>query len=432
VSDPPKPIKPIKASRRPAGEPGSTADRSQPNRKAPKPRVSHGPRKTPPKPNVRRKADPKQAKQGKQAKEARSHAPSVRSRALRYTALSSLAFVLALVLGFGTFVLTPGPGDGSSVEVEWNAPASPGEAADLLAQAGLVRSAFLASLYLRLDGHWDRVESGAHLLQDDMPPRTLLRRLRRLQGGAEVRVTVPEGFDKFDVARRLHEAGVCSQRALLKAANDATLMAELRLPARDAEGYLFPATYSFARNQSPASIVRRMVNESIKRHAGLFDEHAEVLGTLQKDLGWDRHAILVLASIVEKEAGVDEERPIIASVFLNRMYSTTFRPKQRLQSDPTARYGCLLEPSRTPTCEGADKGVTGPMVRDPANPYSTYAHAGLPPGPICNPSERSLRAVLAPAKTNYLYFVAKGGGRHKFSESYDDHRDAIRGAQPTP
>jgi UPF0755 protein len=421
VSDPPKPSKP---SRRTAGDRGSTAPRNQPNRKLAKPRASHGHRKSPPKPNVRKKTGPKQAKSPQEAP-----APWPR---WRYAALAGASIVLVVVLAFVTFVLTPGSGDGSSVEVDWNAPGSPGEAADLLAQAGLVRSAWLMSLYLRVDGNWDRVDSGVHLLQDDMPPRTLLRRLRRLQGGAEVRVTVPEGFDKFDVARRLHETGVCSQRALLKAANDAPLMAELRLPVKDAEGYLFPATYSFARNQSPSSIVRRMVNESIKRHAGLFDEHAEALGRLQKDLGWDRHAVLVLASIVEKEAAVDEERPLIASVFLNRMYSTTFRPKQRLQSDPTARYGCLLDPSRTATCGGADKGVTGPMVRDPANPYSTYAHAGLPPGPICNPGERSLRAVLAPAKTNYLYFVAKGGGRHKFSETYDDHRDAIRGAQPTP
>jgi UPF0755 protein len=347
-------------------------------------------------------------------------------------ALATVSSLMILSMGFVAFLLLPCHGDGSSVEVEWDAPESASEAADLLARAGLVRSVWLMALYLRVDGHWDRIDSGIHLLQNDMAPRTLLRRLRRLQGGAEVRVIIPEGFDTFDVARRLQESGVCSQRALLKAAHDATLMAELRLPVKDAEGYLFPATYAFVRNQSPSSIVRRMVNEAIKRHAGLFDEHPEALKTLHDDLGWNRHDILILASMVEKEAAVDEERPLIASVFLNRMRSASFRPKQRLQSDPTARYGCLLDPLKIPTCAGAEKGVTGPMVRDPANPYSTYAHAGLPPGPICNPGERSLLAVLTPAITNYLFFVARGNGRHSFSESFESHRDAIRDAQSNP
>jgi UPF0755 protein len=332
-------------------------------------------------------------------------------------------------MGFGAFVLSPGSGDGSSVEIDWKPPNSAGEAAQLLADAGLVGSPWLMSLYLRIDGHWREVDVGTHLLRTDMSPRTLVRRLRRVPGGAEVKVVIPEGFDKFDVARRLHQEGVASGRAFLAATTDAALLSELRVSARDAEGYLFPATYSFPRNHAPAAILRRLVNESTKRHARVFDEHASALGKLQKDLGWTRHSVLVLASVVEKEAAMDEERPLVASVFLNRMYSETFRPKQRLQSDPTARYGCLLDPTSTPTCIGAEKGVTGPMVRDPLNPYSTYAHSGLPPGPICNPGERSLQAVLAPAKTKYLYFVATGGGRHKFSETYEDHRDAIRRGQ---
>lgn len=331
-----------------------------------------------------------------------------------------------VVLSVTGFVLLPGPGAGKSVEIEWSKPESAGQAADLLAGAGLVRSSLLMSLYLRFEGNWQRIEPGPHLVQDDMSPRTLLRRLRRLRGGAQVRVPIPEGFNKFEIANRMHERGVCSARAFLAAASDPTLLGELRLPAPDAEGYLFPATYELTRNHAPRAVVRKMVNESTTRHARVFDDHADAVARLEADLGWTRHGLLTLASVVEKEAAVDEERPIIASVFLNRMYSKTFRPRQRLQSDPTARYGCLLQPEATPTCEGAEHGVTGPMVRDPLNPYSTYAHPGLPPGPICNPGEASLRAVLAPAETDYLYFVAKGGGRHQFSESYDDHRDAIR------
>jgi UPF0755 protein len=343
---------------------------------------------------------------------------------------------IALLLGLGAlvagFVVAPGPGDGRVVEITWTPSMSSGQAADLLKGAGLVRSSTLMSLYLRVAVPRAAIEPGIHVVQDDMSPRTLVRRLRRLAGGAIVRVAIPEGFDKFEVAQRLYDKGVCSRGAFLEGTTDAKLLAALRLAVPDVEGYLFPATYDFPRNHPPDAVLRRMVLESEKRYARAFDDNADAVNKLAKDFGWTRHHVLTLASMVEEEAAVDEERPLIASVFLNRMASTTFLPPRRLQSDPTARYGCLLHPEVTPTCVGANKGVTGPMVRDPLNPYSTYAHAGLPPGPICNPSERSLQAVLAPADTKFLYFVAKGNGRHAFSETYDAHRDAVHGLPTTP
>ncbi len=370
------------------------------------------------KPSTRRPAN-------KKAKTTRpQHAD--RARWPRWMAIAVGASVCAIACVVAGFIIMPGPGSGKPVTLMWKPPASAGQAADRLERAGLVRSSLLMALYLRLDGHWDAIEPGSHLLQDDMSPRTLLRRLQRLPGGAAVRVPIPEGFHKLDVAERLESKGVCSARGLIEATTNEALLEELHVPAPDAEGYLFPATYEFARNHAPDDVVRRLVNESTKRHARIFGQHAGAVTQLEADLGWSRHSLVVLASIVEKEAAVDEERPIIASVFLNRMYSDTFRPRQRLQSDPTARYGCLLQPEVTPTCMGAADGVTGPMVRDPLNPYSTYAHPGLPPGPICNPGARSLKAVLHPADTDYFYFVAKGGGRHAFSETYDEHRAAIR------
>ena len=366
----------------------------------------------------------------RRTKPASTHrAPITTYRWAAYAALAVAAVVVAVV---GTFVVAPGPGDGRSVELTWSPAMSPGQAADRLSDAGLVRSAWLMSLYLRFAVPNNAVDPGVHLVQDDMSPRTLVRRLRRLVGGATVRVPIPEGFDKFDVAQRLHDKGVCSQRAFLESTTDAKLLGELRLAVPDAEGYMFPATYDFPRNHPPEAVIRRMVLESEKRYARAFDDHAAAVDKLAKDLGWTRHHIVTLASMVEKEAAVDEERPLVASVFLNRMYSSTFLPPRRLQSDPTARYGCLLHPDVTTTCAGAAKGVTGPMVRDALNPYSTYAHAGLPPSPICNPSERSVQAVLTPAETKFLYFVAKGNGRHTFSETYDAHRDAVRSRPTSP
>jgi UPF0755 protein len=345
----------------------------------------------------------------------------------RVVAISTAAAALALALTFGGFVLAPGPGRGALVELDWPRAASAGEATRRIETAGLVRSGLLLRLYLGVAGGADSIAPGVHLVQDDMSPRTLLRRLRRLAGGASARVVVPEGFNKLDVARRLHDEGVCASRAFLAAAVDPDLLAELRLGARDAEGYLFPATYELGRNADPRDVVRRMVLEAGRRHARLLERHAASFAELKTSLGWSRHEVVTLASIVEKETAADDERPLVASVFLNRLRDGAVRPEKRfLQSDPTARYGCLLDPKALSSCESPAGKPTAAMVHDPANRYSTYAHPGLTPGPIASPGDKALEAVLAPAQTRYRYFVAKGGGRHAFSETLEEHNAAVR------
>jgi UPF0755 protein len=139
--------------------------------------------------------------------------------------------------------------------------------------------------------------------------------------------------------------------------------------------------------------------------------------------GWDEYELLTLASMIEKETNHDDERPIIAGIFFNRLDNPDFRPKKMLQSDPTALYGCLVMPSQIPTCTGYGGKVTPAMLRDPQNPYNTYRHPGLPPGPISNPGEPSIAAVLSPAQTDYLFFVAKNG-RHVFSHNLAEHEAA--------
>ena len=151
---------------------------------------------------------------------------------------------------------------------------------------------------------------------------------------------------------------------------------------------------------------------------------------LSASRGWGESEILTLASIVEKEAQVDEERPIIASVFFNRLDDESFRPRRMLQSDPTAGYGCLVLGETIPSCRDYQQRIVPAILRDASNPYNTYRHPGLPPGPIANPSEASVLAVLTPAKTNYLFFVATGNGRHRFSSSYEEHESHVRGAGP--
>jgi UPF0755 protein len=167
-----------------------------------------------------------------------------------------------------------------------------------------------------------------------------------------------------------------------------------------------------------------MVRVFRERTRGLFDAYA-----LEHDgapFSLTPHQLLTLASIVEKEARVPDERPVIAGVFMNRLTDETFKPK-RLQADPTVAYGCLIAGDRIPTCAEYDgRRVTPAMLRDTENPYSTYRRDGLPPGPICNPGLDSLKAAVTPAPHDYFYFVTKGGGRHAFSHSLDEHNQRIR------
>jgi UPF0755 protein len=344
--------------------------------------------------------------------------------------LLAAALVLGIVLlGFGAFVLMPGPGPGRTVEIEWPRNATVAMGSNALTAVGLVRSGWLLRAYCAIAPGFSEIKPGTHLLSDDMSPRTLLRRLRRLPSGASTRVVIPEGFNKFEIARRLHDAGVCSARAFITSTLDASLLQELRLGSSDAEGYLFPATYELLRNAEPREVVRKMVLESDRRFARLFDQYSAGLLDLRSALGWGKHEVIILASLVEKEAAVDDERPLIASVFLNRLRDPSTKPdKRKLQSDPTARYGCFVQ--KLPTCEGADSKPTPAMVHDPSNPYSTYAHAGLTPGPIANPGEKSVQAVLAPTHSRYMFFVAKGAGRHAFSETLEEHNNALRGGHP--
>jgi UPF0755 protein len=157
---------------------------------------------------------------------------------------------------------------------------------------------------------------------------------------------------------------------------------------------------------------------------------------LTQEFGFGLNEVLTLASMVEKETARPEERALIASVFFNRLRDPAFSPRRMLQSDPTAVYGCLVEPSAAPSCADFRGRVTPAMLRDPLNRYNTYRHPGLPPGPIANPGERAIEAVLAPAQTDYLFFVRNGPGSHSFSRTFEEHSRGVRalqgGAAPGP
>lgn len=279
-------------------------------------------------------------------------------------------------------------------------------------------------LYLRLMGAEDKLRSGFVVLNRGLSVRELLPRLARGFGSSKVRVLLPEGFTRFDAATRLERFGVSSREAFLRAGTDPALLARLNIPGESVEGYLFPAMYDFVQESPAETVIARMVRVFRDRTQPLFDAYA--LAHDGAPFSLTPQQLLTLASIVEREARVPDERPVIAGVFMNRLVDETFKPK-RLQADPTVAYGCLVAGDKIPTCAEYDgRRVTPAMLRDPENPYSTYRRDGLPPGPICSPGLDSLKAALTPAVHDYFYFVTKGGGRHAFSHSLEDHNQRIR------
>ena len=202
-------------------------------------------------------------------------------------------------------------------------------------------------------------------------------------------LTVPEGSNIFDIAKLLDAEGIMSGQDFLKAAE--TL-----------EGFLFPSTYRLTHATTPAALCQMMTTQFHKEWKKLMPDSTA-----------DMAKVVTLASMIEKETGVPSERPKVASVFTNRL-----RLGMALDCDPTVIYAALLEDRY--------RGKIYRSDLDNKNPYNTYQHAGLPPGPIANPGASSLAAALHPAETDYLYFVAKpGGGGHVFSSSLAAHNQAV-------
>jgi UPF0755 protein len=344
-----------------------------------------------------------------------------------------LGFV-ALTASVYLFVLYPGEragGPGHAVPIVVARDPSPGDLAAMLAEAGLIARPRLFALWVRATGGAHGVVEGTHLLSDDATPGEIMARLERRPGGGTARVTFPEGWTRFDMARRLQDRRVVTLRDFLDATTDPVLLRELAIDGDSAEGFLFPATYELALDDDARDVVRRMKREFDRRWDIAARAHAASLEDVMASAKMSVRDVVTLASIIEKEAVADDERPIIASVFLNRLRDPSFKPR-RLESDPTAAYGCIVAPEKAASCAGFSGKPTAAIEHDPGNPYSTYTHEGLPPGPIANSGSKSLEAAMGPASTHFYFFVARGDGRHAFSETYEAHVAAVRDAGARP
>lgn len=297
------------------------------------------------------------------------------------------------------------------------------ELSEALFQAGLIESPVLMSLYMRTLVFHGEPKRRSHLLRKGLSPRQLCQRLFEVGSREVVKVTLVEGWDYRAIAKVLEQAEVSDGRAFEAVSTDPSILDRLGIEGPSAEGYLFPATYEFFVDSDPVLILERLVFEFRKRLARVKKQGAPH-PDLER-LGFGDREILTLASIIEKETAQADEAPRVARVFLNRLLSPDSETKGRLQSDPTAAYGCRNDPGGAPSCFAYFGRITPEMLRDVANPYNTYRHAGLPPGPICNPGERALSAVLHPTEGEELYFVADGGGGHTFSLTYEEHQQRV-------
>jgi len=228
-------------------------------------------------------------------------------------------------------------------------------------------------------------------------------------------VVIPEGYNMFDIAQAVQNAGLGSSEDFLKVAtSDTVLIADLAPDAKTLEGYLFPNTYEFTRMQGMEEIAAAMVKQfrQVAKEIGLTPE-AKI--TNVKNANAQRNDVpqtVILASIIEKETAAPEERPLVASVYYNRMAR-----HGALQADPSIIYAELLQGAYSGALHHAD------MQFDSA--YNTYTHAGLPPGPIGNPGRSSLEAAMHPADTDYFYFVSNGNGHHRFAHSLEEHNQNV-------
>ena len=263
-----------------------------------------------------------------------------------------------------------------------------------LKAAGVIRSATAFAIWQRVHrGH--SLKAGEYLFE--RPANALEVRDRLVRGDVYVHtVVIPEGFNMFEIAQAIQNAGLGPSQDFLKvASSDTAIVSDLAPEATSLEGYLFPSIYEFTRTQTMEEMATAMVRQ--------FRQTASELGLTDHV-----QQTITLASIVEKETAIADERPQVASVYYNRL-----RRHMPLQADPSVIYAELLQGAYSGALHHED------MLFDSA--YNTYTHAGLPPGPICNPGRSAMAAAMHPASTDFLYFVSDGNSHHRFSRSLDEH-----------
>jgi peptidoglycan lytic transglycosylase G len=309
--------------------------------------------------------------------------------------------LLVPLTGFGVFIARPA-GDGKNIRLfDFAEGSSLRKLAGEMESARIISSARLFVFYARLRGFDAKAKAGSYQFNDGLSPAEILRRMVAGEIFAH-RFAVPEGYSIYQIAELLESKGLFNREAFLEQCFNRDILKELRISGRSVEGYLYPSTYMIPPKMDEAGLIRMMVEQ--------FDKvYGQKFAGREKSLGVSTRNVITLASMVEKEAIVPAERPLIASVFRNRL-----KLGMPLQSDPTAVYGIR-----------AFGGKVSKQDIMRHTPYNTYLIKGLPPGPIGNPGSDAIEAVMTPTASNYFYFVAKKDGTHYFSATLEEHNRAV-------
>lgn len=277
---------------------------------------------------------------------------------------------------------------------------TPRQIANALQQNNIIRNPSHFLIATRLTGLSTSLKAGHYSFSNEKNTWQLLQKLSRGEV-TYTRVTIPEGMRATQIASILREELHIDSTMFVSYVFNPELARELEIDARSLEGYLFPDTYYFNQNASELQMIEQMVQQFKTVYTQDFHKQANALDMTM-------HEIVTLASIIEGEAVIDEERPIISALYHKRLDRG-----MRLQADPTIQYIIKNGPRRL---------LNTDLEID--SPYNTYIYAGLPPGPVNNPGEACIRAALYPADVNYLYMVANGDGSHTFSTNMDSHLKA--------
>lgn len=279
-----------------------------------------------------------------------------------------------------------------------------------LENQGVVRNAEVFSIYARITGQRARFKAGEYLFNTNMRPIEVLSILTSGRSIARP-FTISEGLNIFEIAALYERSGFGKADEFLQIVRDPRVVTALIGQEADSlEGYLFPETYQITKFTTTKELVASMV----RRFLAVY---REIQPELEKHTTMSRHQLVTLASIVEKETGAPEERPLISSVFHNRM-----KKNIRLQTDPTIIYGMAVQSGLIP------KNISKADILRPTR-YNTYVINGLPPGPIANPGRDALLAAAKPATSEFIFFVSRNDGTHVFSRTYEEHNSAVRSFQ---